>query len=591
MTDPNILVELRNVTYTHWNQTEPSLQDISLKIQRGTLTVLVGPSGSGKTTFCDLFNGVIPHLHGGELSGEVWIDGINTQQAEVKDLSQKVGRVFQDAETMFTTLYVEDEIAFGPENLCFPIEDIRQTLEQMLDLTDLKTHRQNPVWNLSGGQVQKLGLASVLAMHPTLIILDEPTANLDPAATHSVHEMLVTLRNEGITILLVTRELDEFLAFADQLVVLENGRIFASGEPRSILKQHGKYMLHQLGVWLPETTEIGIALEDSGLLSNEIPITVLETTASLEKAGCLKIIKDHAENNANITSNLLEPHDEILISAHDLVYKYPGNTLALNKVSLDIRAGEMLAIVGRNGAGKSTLAKLLVGLLKPQMGELELFGKPAKSWNVQKLANQVALVLQNPEHQFLTDTVEDEIKYSLLAQGISEPEQVQKNVNLYLEMLGLQKAMKTHPFALSAGLKRRLGVATMLVGNPKVLLVDEPTYGQDKHMTSTLMELMETIRSRGIALVMITHDMRLVQEYAERVVVMSNGQILYDGQFSGVFDQRELLQKANLRPTILHDLVDHLKVKEITFNIEMRGINTFLEKAGLKNREDKNVSR
>ena len=574
MPEQDVFVDIRNVTYTHWNQTEPTLHDLSLQISRGTLTVLVGPSGSGKSTLCDLFNGVIPHLLGGKMEGDVWVDGANTRQVAVKDLSQKVGRVFQDTETMFSTLYVEDEIAFGPENLCFEVADIRQTVEDLLSQTDLFERRHHLVWNLSGGQLQKLGLAAVLAMHPQLIVLDEPTANLDPGATLAVHDLLLSLRNQGITVVLVTRELDEFLAKADRLVVLEAGRVLAVGEPRQVLQAYGDYMANQLGIWLPETAEIGIALRQAGIQSGVgVPITVAETVEVLAQLDLIRapLVFDQGAGRPPGTSQ------EALIIAHGLRYAYPGGTLALNGVSLEVRSGEMLAIVGRNGAGKSTLAKMLVGLLRPQAGELTLFGRPARSWKVQELANEIALVLQNPEHQFLTDKVHDEIAYSLLARGISEPQQVEKAVEETLQRLGLNGYEQIHPFALSAGLKRRLGVATMLVGEPKVLLVDEPTYGQDKQMTRTLMALMESIRARGIALVMITHDMRLVQEYAERVVVMSAGEILYDGAFTGLFDRTDLIAQANLRPTILHELVNALRQRGIRMQGEFRNTADFLK--------------
>jgi energy-coupling factor transport system ATP-binding protein len=571
--EQDVLVDIRNVTYTHWNQTEPTLHDLSLQICRGMLTMLVGPSGSGKSTLCDLFNGVIPHLLGGKMEGEVWLDGSDTRDMAVKDLSRKVGRVFQDTETMFSTLYVEDEIAFGPENLCFEVADIRQTVEDLLGQTDLMERRHHLVWNLSGGQLQKLGLAAVLAMHPQLIVLDEPTANLDPGATHAVHQLLSSLRNQGITVLLVTRELDEFLAQADRLVVLESGRVLAAGEPRQVLQAHGEYMANQLGVWLPETVEIGIALRPRGMLGDAgMPITVAETVEALAQSDVITAPLGFEPD----TGSPLGAGREILIVARNLCYAYPGGTLALNGVSLEVRAGEMLAIVGRNGAGKSTLAKMLVGLLQPQQGDLVLFGKPARNWKVQELANEVALVLQNPEHQFLTDKVRDEIAYSLLARGISEPQLVEKAVAETLQMLGLSGHEQIHPFALSAGLKRRLGVATMLVGEPKVLLVDEPTYGQDKQMTRTLMALMESIRARGIAVVMITHDMRLVQEYAERVVVMSTGEVLYDGAFTGLFDRTDLLAQANLRPTILHELVNALRQRGVRIQGELRNTSDFL---------------
>jgi energy-coupling factor transport system ATP-binding protein len=554
MTDPDVLVEVQNVSYTHWNHQEPTLRNLSFQIKRGTLNVLVGPSGSGKTTVCDLFNGKIPHLLGGEYQGDVWIDKVNTRDVEVKDLAGKVGQVFQDPESMFATLYVEDEIAFGPENLRVSADTIKAITSEMLDLTGLMPFRHNLVWALSGGQIQKLGVATVLAMQPDLIILDEPTSNLDPAATHSMHELFLSLRDAGKTVLLVTRELDDFLTRVDQLLLLENGQMRACGSPCDVLLEHGNYMTNSLGVWLPETVEIGMALLDYRTTNPCIPVTVDETFNSLEEHNLLQggIKGEHS----------IAPHPETrqpLIIARDLSYGYHKNSLALNHVSLEIRAGELLAIVGRNGAGKSTLAKLLVGLLKPQSGELTIFDKPAQQWKIQDLATQISLVFQNPEHQFLTDTVAEEIEYSLLARGVNDPGEIKASIASMLDLLGLTAFPHLHPFALSAGMKRRLGVATMLVGDPRVLLVDEPTYGQDKGMTTTLMKIMNDIQARGIAVVMITHDMRLVQEYAERVIVLNEGQVLYDGSPAGLFECEPILIAANLRPTLLHQLLKKIQ--------------------------------
>jgi energy-coupling factor transport system ATP-binding protein len=555
MTHSDMLVEVRNVTYTHWNHLEPTLRNLSFQIKRGTLNVLVGPSGSGKTTVCDLFNGKIPHLLGGDYQGDVWIDTINTRDVEVKDLASKVGQVFQDPESMFATLYVEDEIAFGPENLRVEVKKIKAITGEMLDLTGLTPFRNNLVWALSGGQIQKLGVATVLAMQPDLIILDEPTSNLDPAATHSMHELFLSLRDAGKTVLLVTRELDDFLARVDQLLVLEEGTMRACGSPCDVLVKHGCYMTDTLGVWLPETVEIGLAVNEPCSTYQGVPITVDEAFSLLMEQNMLHPGGIQGEH-------LLSPlliNQQPLISVKNLSYGYKEGTLALNNVSLDIHSGEMLAIVGRNGAGKSTLAKLLVGLLKPQSGELTLFDKPARQWKIQDLATHISLVFQNPEHQFLTDTVADEIEYSLLARGVTEPAEIKDSIALMLDLLGLTAFPHLHPFSLSAGMKRRLGVATMLVGDPKVLLVDEPTYGQDKGMTTTLMSIMNDIRSRGIAVVMITHDMRLVQEYAGRVVVLNEGQILYDGAPSGLFECEPILTAANLRPTLLHQLLKKIQ--------------------------------
>lgn len=529
-----------------------------MDIQDGTLNVLVGPSGSGKSTLCGLFNGVIPHLHGGTMEGDVFVNGENTRDLKVKNLSQEVGQVFQDPETMFAMLYVDDEIAFGPENLRFESEDIKSKVEELLDLTDLSDRRSNLVWNLSGGQVQKLGLASVLAMDPAMIILDEPTSNLDPGATENVHELLLSLRQAGITVLLVTRELDEFLAEADQLIVLDDGQIYAAGPPEEILANHGRYLTEKLGVWLPETSELVIGLQDvDGWQDVKVPITVQDTVQLFDEKG---LLEEEYTGLAEASPIIGKQPREVLVSAEDLRYEYPGGVEALKGVSFGIHKGEWLMILGRNGAGKSTLANLLVGLKKPTSGKLGLFGEDACQWEVQTLANHIALVFQNPEHQFLTDSVWDEIGYSLMAQGIDDPGEVEQTIEKWLGKLGLLQEKDRHPFSLSAGLKRRLGVATMLVGEPQILLVDEPTYGQDKEMTFTLMSLMEEIRAQGVAVVMITHDMRLVQEYAQRVLVMSDGKIIYDGLSSVLFGQEKILHQANLRKTILHDLLKEMSL-------------------------------
>ena len=549
------MIELDHVTYTYWNRTEPTLHDISVRIEGGSLSILVGPSGSGKSTFCAVMNGIIPHLSGGKLEGQILVDGRNTRDLEVKDLALTVGQVFQDPETMFATLSVEDELAFGPENLRFPPLQIRERVEELLNETGLTDHRKDVVWDLSGGQLQKLGLACVLAMGPQVIVLDEPTANLDPAATSSVHELVLNLCAKGVTVLLVTREADELLAQADQLIVLNDGHLVDAGPPRDVLRRHGRFMLEELGIWLPETVEIGIQLNVAGKLGDSaIPITVSETVAVIQ----------HVAKPDGPKVEVAPPRTEVcsrvasttpLILAHQIGYTYPNGTHALDSVSLSVQAGEWVMILGRNGAGKSTLARMLVGLLKPQSGTLTLFGEDAHKWNVEKLAAHISLVFQNPEHQFLTDTVRDEIGYSLLSQGITSSAEIEGRTDAALEMLGLQEVGEVHPFALSAGLKRRLGVATMLVGNPRVLVVDEPTYGQDKNMTRTLMSRMQEIRSRGVSVIMITHDMRLVQEYGERAIVMSEGSLLYDGPSTSLFDRGEVLDQAHLRRTMLHKVI------------------------------------
>jgi energy-coupling factor transport system ATP-binding protein len=572
----NPFIKATEVFYTHWNQDEPTLKGVSLEIFPNTINVLVGPGGSGKSTLCSLFNGEIPHLLGGKFEGTVLVDGKDTNTEPVKNLSQQVGHMLQDPETMFATLYVEDEIAFGPENLLLEVNEITRRTEKLLEDIQLTPFRKNLVWNLSGGQIQKLGLAVILAMQPSMIVLDEPTANLDPHATRAVHELVLKLRDQGMTILLVTRELDDFiLTAADQLIVIDDGKIMASGPVQSVLAVHGQDMLSRLGIWLPETVEIGLKLRDALTLNlSSIPISVSEA---------LQTLADHDLLRTRITN--CEPEsttEEItttkpLITGRNLEFSYNNGFKALNDVSFDIYPGEMLAIVGRNGAGKSTLAKLMVGLQKPQLGYLTLFDHPASYWKVEALAEHIALVFQNPEHQFLTDTAYDEIAYSLMSRGIVDPDEVSLQVEEWMERLELSDFSKIHPFALSAGKKRRLGVATMLVCHPQVLLVDEPTYGQDKEMTQTLMQLMESIRAQGVTVVMITHDMRLVQEFASRVLVMAEGKILYEGDPAFLFASEELLHAANLRPTLLQELLKEFQNRGGKVDCMIRNTDQFLE--------------
>jgi energy-coupling factor transport system ATP-binding protein len=579
MIDSEAIVTLRDVSYCHVGKNEPALRNINLDIQRGTITIIVGPSGSGKTTLCDILAGSIPHLYGGDISGEIIIGGLNTNEHDVVEIARKAGKVFQDPEVMFSMLEVEDEIGFGPENLGFSTESIRATVEDCLDYVGLQELRHNLVWELSGGQVQKLGLACILAMNTPIIVLDEPTANLDPLSTKNVHALILKLKEKGITVVLVTKELDEFLALADQVAVLDKGKLLFAGPPQDIVDQHGDFLADELGVWLPEVCELGLALRKMNLIKvDHLPMTVKETLPLL-MAGEIRFSPEMPGQPSTAAQNGVETTSKdrsVLISAENLSYAYQERREALKGVSFEVRRGDLLAIIGRNGAGKSTLSKLLVGLLKPTGGKLQLFGKEAGRWEIPQLARKIALVFQNPEHQFLTDTVYDEIAYSFYSRGEEDSEELRKSVNRILTMLDLQDVVADHPFALSAGKKRRLGVAAMLVGSPEVLVVDEPTYGQDKAMTNSLMKLIMQLRTMGITIIMITHSMRLVEEYADRTIVMNEGRITFDGQVKELFRHTSILNEASLTVTTLQELMDELARQNKPVNGNVRSVQDFL---------------
>ena len=562
------IVIFDRVTYTHFELSTPTLKNINITIPRGSITLLVGPSGCGKSTLCMLMTGIVPHLLGGELLGKVTVNNKNVATTPVKDLALSVGLLFQDPEWMMAALRVEDEVAFGPENLCLPRNEIIQRVNTSLDFVGLSNIRRNPVWALSGGQVQKLGLASVLAMETPLIILDEPTANLDPATTFAIHQLILKLREEGKAIVLVTKDLDEFIAHADKLVFLLNGEVVADGPPREIVTQYGRQMF-EAGVWLPEPTEIGLRLlEMKRLKKDRLPLTVDEAVGAFSQLQWRNMKY----------SNQISSHGEILVRANQVEFAYSPQVKALRGISFEIFSGELLAIIGQNGAGKSTLAKLLVSLYKPSSGELMLFGRNAKKWKAADLANYVALVFQNPEHQFLCDTVFEELAYSLLAKGIDEEKIVKTQVEEMLKQMELLDYVAMHPFALSAGAKRRLGVATMLVGGGvRILIVDEPTYGQDRKMTEKLMAMMRRFQQEGIGILMITHDMRLVEAHINRAIVMAQGLKIFDGSPKQLFQSPDIVENARLRPTALRRLINLLVKKGVCIPEEISSVDQFVE--------------
>jgi energy-coupling factor transport system ATP-binding protein len=300
----------------------------------------------------------------------------------------------------------------------------------------------------------------------------------------------------------------------------------------------------------------------------QIPITVEEAVGALAAT----------RFKAPEVNKYSKSRGDVLIRAQNLEFMYGNKFKALCDVSLEVRQGEIVAIVGQNGAGKSTLSKLLVGLLKPTRGDLTMFGRKARGWNVQELATQIALVFQNPEHQFLCDTVHEELAYSLLAQGIEDPVIVKARVQEMLNRLEITETSDSHPFSLSAGAKRRLGVAVMLIaGSAKLLIVDEPTYGQDRRLTESLMNLINKLREDGITVLMITHDMRLVDSHIERAIVMANGGKVFDGSPNDLFQSSEVLERASLRTTILRRLADGLRARGV---MVPDGLNTVDEFVG-----------
>ncbi|MEM7126013.1 MAG: ABC transporter ATP-binding protein [Chloroflexota bacterium] len=558
---------------------QPTLRNIKLIFEEGQTVLLLGSSGSGKSTLGLTLNGLIPQSLGAEMSGEVLVDGLNTATTPTSTLAQKVGVVFQDPEAQFVTLKVEDEILFGLENLRQLPESMPGKINKALTQVKMIRYRQSRVDQLSGGQKQRIALACLLAMEPQFLIFDEPTANLDPVGTEDVFALLSEIKAQSKhTLLLIEHKLDALIHLIDRVVVLgQDGGVLTDGSPSIVFYEEAN-LLQEHGIWIPQMCLLGQALRRRGLLPNARPLTVEEMAEVLEQllqeSGSTAI--DHAELDSisriadsekfNDSSNSVgpigdEPGAEVnppsILRVRNLSFSY-GPKAVLKNIYLDIPVGDFLAIVGANGAGKTTLAQHMMGILPASAGHTEVQGRDMTQIPASDLAKQVGYVFQNPEHQFITNSVIDEVAYGLRVAGETEANIIQKSEAM-LERFGLIRYATASPFTLSHGEKRRLSVAIMLAMGQQMLILDEPTFGQDQRNADAIMTLLQTLNQEGRTIVMITHDMQLVATYAKRVAVMIEGEIPFTGTPAELFEEPDLLSNANLALPPIAQLVEWLK--------------------------------
>lgn len=560
-------VTIKDLVFRYPGQSQATLRGINLEINQGECVLLLGPTGCGKSTLALCLNGLIPHLISGEMQGQVYIHGVDTRQTTIGELTQKVGLVFQDPEAQFCMLTVEDEVAFGLENLGLPRQEMDERIKSALALVGLSRERHTRLDRLSGGMKQRLALAAVLAMGPRILVLDEPTSNLDPQGTADFFTHLATLKAHRYTILLIEHKLDDLMALSagsgqslvDRVVVLgPDGHLLANGDPRSVFRDEAPRLLHD-GIWLPQVTELAFRLAQAGIPLPRFPVDAVEALDFLMPLvrarrpgprGHLPPVHEKANQGPDYSSALGQ---RVILRALSLAYTYPRGTQALRGLDLEVREGEFLALVGANGSGKTTLALHLCGILTPSQGKVFLDGHDVSTWPRDRVAAHVGYVFQNPEHQFVTGTVFDELAYGLRLRHVPEGE-VQKKVASLLEEFALAEYADVNPFKLSQGQKRRLSVATMLILGQQVLILDEPTFGQDRANAYRLMDEMCKLQQNGHTILFATHDVRLVAEYATRVVVLDEGRILFDGQPQALFAQREVLRQAKLNVPTLYAL-------------------------------------
>lgn len=538
------LLRVRELGVTHDGESAPAPASVSFDIAPGEVVLLLGPSGSGKSTLTLALNGLIPHAVPATVTGSVHVDGLDTRDSAVAELSTRVGMVFQDPDAQLVTGTILDEVAFGPENLRMPVADVLARAEAALRRVGLWERRSENPDRLSGGGRQRLAIACALAMGSPLLVLDEPTANLDPAGIEDVYEALSELVAAGDrAILLVEHNLDAAVGFVDRVVVLDHdGRLAADGTVDEVLRDRADE-LQRMGVWLPVSAIAALRLRRAGFGLEPLPLTPGELRAALDAEPAPAAMTAAAPARAASPDGA---GPDALITVRNLSLRR-GRAQVLRDIDLDVPRGAFVAIVGANGAGKTTLIQAIAGVVAPPRGAVHVDGVDVGRTDARALSRRIGFVFQNPEHQFIAHTVFDEIAHGLRLQRLPE-EEVRTRTDALLARFGLEAKAESHPFLLSGGQKRRLSVGTALVAGAPVLVLDEPTFGQDRARADELLLLLSELNAEGTTIVVVSHDMQLVTDYADRTVVMADGGVLAEGPTAEVFADDALIARAGLRP-------------------------------------------
>jgi energy-coupling factor transport system ATP-binding protein len=571
--DGSPLLRVRDLAITHEGADAASPASVTFDVRRGEVVLLLGPSGSGKSTLALSLDGLIPHAVPAALSGSVEVAGTSTADATVAALSRHVAMVFQDPDAQLVTGAVLDEVAFGPENLRLPVDEVLRRAEDSLRRVGLWHRRHENPDVLSGGGRQRLAIAAALAMGSPLLVLDEPTANLDPQGIEEVYATLAELVVAGDrSIVLIEHNLDAVAGFVDRVIVLDQvGRLVADGPVDDVLRGRAGE-LHRLGVWLPTSTLAALRLRAAGYTIEPLPLTPEELGAALAQHPVIapvemrtngmaetRVIRRHEDDSAPIPLGSADPPPlgtRAETGRPDAVVQVRGLSLSrgrgrerlevLHDISLDVASGEFVAIVGANGAGKTTLLQAIAGVIPAPRGTVRIGGTDVSRIDARTLPSRIGFVFQNPEHQFIAHTVADEIAHGLRRLRLPDDEVHSRTATL-LERFDLGEKAEAHPFLLSGGQKRRLSVGTALVAGAPVLALDEPTFGQDRARADELLRLLSELNADGTTILVVTHDMQLVSEYADRVVLLQDGRVAAYGPTAAVFDDVALIERAGLR--------------------------------------------
>ena len=541
------IISFKNFSFQYRAQKKPTLQDINLDIYPGERVLIAGPSGSGKSTLAACINGLNPFSNPGECTGTLMVDGVDAPHSSIFDLAGHVGTVLQDPDGQFIGLTVGEDIAFSLENNCTPQPEMKAIVQHAAELVGIENHLGFAPHELSGGQKQRVSLAGVMVDDVKILLFDEPLANLDPATGKQAIELIDTIQQKtDTTVLIIEHRLEDVLwRNVDRIVLVNEGRILADMRPDDLLSGS---LLAENGIREPLYLT---AMRYAGIAVTPEKHPAHIDSVVLDKADTARL---HSWFQAEPLP-APKPAPEPLLEVRDLCFGYNKGQHTLQNVSFSIGKGEMVSIVGRNGAGKSTLSKLICGFETQDSGEIYLNGKDLKDENIRRRAKHIGYVMQNPNQMISKTMIYDEVAMALQGSGLTE-EQIREKVEDTLKVCGLYPFRNWPVSALSFGQKKRVTIASVLVQDPELILLDEPTAGQDFRHYTDIMEFLQGLNTRGVTVVMITHDMHLMLEYTPRALVFCDGQLIADRSASAVLCDPELIERAALKETSLYTLAN-----------------------------------
>jgi len=539
------IIEFRDFTFKYRAQKEPTLKNINLAIYPGEKVLIVGPSGSGKSTLAHCINGLVPFSYEGQITGSYFVKGQDPKKLGIFGLSQIVGTVLQDTDGQFVGLTVAEDVAFALENECVDQQQMFKKVDEAAKLVDISPLLSHAPSELSGGQKQRVSMAGVVVSDVEVLLFDEPLANLDPATGKRTIDLIDHIQKEkGSTIIIIEHRLEDVLyKDVDRIIVIGEGQVVCDTTPDQLLAMD---VLEQQGIREPLYVT---AIKHAGCTIDAATRPMhIETMDLSPYKQSVKNWFETAPKKAPLSLG------EDVLTIKDLNFSYDKSTSILNNINLTVKKGEMMAIVGKNGAGKTTLSSLICGFNKPTAGQILLNGQDIAPLSIKQRGEKIGLVMQNPNQMISKPMIFDEVALGLAVRGVPA-EEIKERVNETLKICGLYKFRNWPVSALSFGQKKRVTIASILVMNPEIMILDEPTAGQDYRRYTEIMEFLKTINETlGTTIIMITHDMHLMLEYTNRAVVLADGQLIADSTPSMVLTNQEVSDRAYLKKTSLYDL-------------------------------------